>query len=264
MLFRSGKLYVGNGDGASAGGVDPLAFRSQDLNQPSGKILRINDDGTAPGDNPFDDGTNSWRSKVWAYGLRNPYRWALHPTRDEILIGDVGWNTWEELDRGQRGKNYGWPCFEGFLATPEYQAQLPACVTVPQSSVTMPLVAWAHDDASPSLPGFDPSFLGNTAVGGTVYTGGTYPQLYQGNLFYGEYTDGWIRRLLFDAAGNMTANQLFATGVNGLVSIEQGPDGLLYYVDFPAGQVKRIKFNGPVAKITARSEEHTSELQSPI
>ena len=115
---------------------------------------------------------------------------------------------------------------------------------------------WAHDDASPSLPGFDPNFIGDTAIGGTVYTAGTYPQLYQGNLFYGEYTDGWIRRLLFDASGNLTGNQLFATGVNGLVTIEQGPDGLLYYIDFPAGQVKRIKFNGPVAKITATPTSH--------
>src|SRR5262245_16981401 len=63
-----GKLFMSHGDGADFSGTDPLALRSQDLNAYNGKILRINPDGTAPGDNPFDDRTNSVRSKVWAYG----------------------------------------------------------------------------------------------------------------------------------------------------------------------------------------------------
>ena len=240
-----GKLFVGSGDGASAAGVDPLAFRSQDLNSPSGKILRINEDGSAPGNNPFDDGTNSWQSKVWVYGLRNPYRFALHPTTGEPFIGDMGWNTWEEINKGTRGGNFGWPCFEGNLPQPEYQSQLPACASLPSSAVTPPLVSWAHDGASPSLPGYDPNFLGATAVGGTFYTGSEYPQIYSGSFFYADTVGGWIRRLVLDAAGNLTGNLLFATGGAGIVSIEQGPDGLLYYVVFAAGEIRRIRFNGP-------------------
>jgi chitodextrinase/glucose/arabinose dehydrogenase len=248
-----GKLFVGSGDGAEAGGVDPKAFRSQNLDSPAGKILRINDDGTAPADNPFYDGTNSWRSKVWVYGLRNPYRFNLDPSTGDLLIGDVGWNRWEEINRGVRGRNYGWPCFEGNLPEPEYQSALPSCFSVPSSAVTFPVVTWAHDDVDPTLPGFNPNFLGSTAVGGTIYTGSAYPQLYSGSFFYADYTGGWIRRLVFDAAGNLTGNLLFSTGedVGGLVSVEQGPDGLLYYVLFAAGEVRRIKFNGPVAKATA-------------
>ena len=248
---RDGTLFVGAGDGASAGGVDLLAFRSQDLGSPSGKILRINDDGSAPQDNPFFDGTNSWRSKVWVYGLRNPYRFALHPTTGELWIGDVGWNTWEEINRGTAGANFGWPCFEGNLPQPEYSTQLPSCFSLLPSAVTPPVVAWAHPDASPSLPGRDPNFLGDAAVGGTFYTGDTYPQLYSGNFFYADYVGGWIRRLILDSAGNLAGNVVFATGVEGTVSVEQGPDGSLYYVGFATGEIRRIRFNGPVAKATA-------------
>ncbi len=246
-----GKLFVGNGDGADAGGVDARALRARDLNQYSGKILRINDDGTAPGDNPFDDGTNSIRSKVWAYGLRNPYRFTLDPSTNDVLLGDVGWNTWEEADRVVRGQDYGWPCYEGFLAQPLYSAQLGDCGLLPPGSVTPPLVAWAHDDVSPALPGYDPTFLGSAAIGGPVYTGASYPELYRGSYFYADYTGGWVRRLTFEPDGHVHSNSLFATGLGGIVSLEQGPNDDLYYVQFSTGQIRRIRFNGPVARATA-------------
>jgi hypothetical protein len=69
---RDGTLFVGIGDGAGGDNVDPNALRAQDLSSPNGKILRIRTDGSAPSGNPFHDGTNSWRSRVWQYGVRNP------------------------------------------------------------------------------------------------------------------------------------------------------------------------------------------------
>ncbi|MFN0124952.1 MAG: PQQ-dependent sugar dehydrogenase, partial [Blastocatellia bacterium] len=106
-----GKLYVSLGDGASSQITDPLALRAQDLNAYNGKLLRINSDGTAPPDNPFYNGSpTSIRSRVYSYGLRNPYRFGIHPTTGEVMIGDVGWLTYEELNRG-RGANFGWPCY---------------------------------------------------------------------------------------------------------------------------------------------------------
>jgi glucose/arabinose dehydrogenase len=88
-----GTLFVGNGDGAFYGFANALALRAQDLDSYAGKLLRITPEGRAPGDNPFDDGTQSIRSKVWASGLRNPFRFALDPQTGEPYIGDVGWDA---------------------------------------------------------------------------------------------------------------------------------------------------------------------------
>jgi len=101
-----GKLFMGHGDDSNSSFTDVHSFVAQDLNDLRGKILRLNEDGTAPGDNPFDDGTNSIKSKVYSYGLRNPFRFTLHPVSGEPYFGDVGWNDWEEFSRG-RGKNFG-------------------------------------------------------------------------------------------------------------------------------------------------------------
>ena len=232
-----GKLFVGIGDGAGYIGTDPLALRAQDLNSYSGKILRVNPDGTAPGDNPFDDGTNSIRSKVYSYGLRNPYRFNLHPVTGEPYIGDVGWGSWEEINTG-RGANFGWPCYEGQLAQTDYQAQFPLCQQLPLSVVTPPLYTYSHAE-------------GNTVIGGSFYNATQYPQQYRGNFFFADYSNGFIRRMTFDANGNLTGVLPFATGVDSPVSLELGPDGMLYYISIVSGQVRRVKFSGPVARASA-------------
>ena len=100
---------------------------AQDLDSPNGKILRIRPDGSAPSDNPFYDGTNSWRSRVWLYGVRNPFGFSLQPETEEIYLGDVGWNTWEEVNHGPAGTNFGWPCYEGNGPQPFFQIQFAQC-----------------------------------------------------------------------------------------------------------------------------------------
>ena len=245
-----GKLFVSHGDGASYSTTDSLALRSQDLNSYNGKILRINPDGSAPGDNPFDDGTNSIRSKVWAYGLRNPFRYALHPATGEPYIGDVGWNTWEEINRG-RGANFGWPCFEGNGPQPDYQAAFNQCRQLSPSAVTPPLYTFDHS-------------VGRTVIGGAFYTGFQYPFQYRGNLFFADYTAEWVVRLVFDDNLNLASVEPFATGFAGPVDIELGPDGMLYYVAILTGEVGRIRFVGaerpPIAKATATPSAGYSPL----
>jgi glucose/arabinose dehydrogenase len=245
-----GKLFVSHGDGASYTTTDPLALRSQDLNSYNGKILRINPDGSAPGDNPFDDGTNSIRSKVWAYGLRNPFRFTLHPATGEPYIGDVGWNTWEEINRG-RGANFGWPCFEGNGPQPDYQAAFNQCRQLSPSAVTPPLYTFDHS-------------VGRTVIGGAFYTGFQYPFQYRGNLFFADYTAQWLVRLVFDDNLNLASVEPFATGFAGPVHIELGPDGMLYYVAILTGEVGRIRFVGaerpPVAKASASPSAGYSPL----
>jgi glucose/arabinose dehydrogenase len=149
-----GKLYVGMGDGASPFFIDPLALRAQDLNSYNGKILRLNPDGTAPSDNPFYNGDpNSIRSKVYSYGLRNPYRFSLHPTTGEVILGDVGLSKWEEVNRG-RGANFGWPCYEGVGPQKSYSAAFPQqCAALPASIVTPPLYTYPHDGSGAAVIG---------------------------------------------------------------------------------------------------------------
>ena len=115
LRFASdGTLFVSTGDGASYNIVDDNALRSQNIDIFSGKLLHITTDGLGVPSNPFWNGdAHANRSKVWAYGFRNPFRFQLRPGSDTPFIGDVGWATWEEVNVGVKGGNYGWPCYEG-------------------------------------------------------------------------------------------------------------------------------------------------------
>lgn len=235
-----GTLFVGSGDGASFTFPDPLALRAQSLDSLNGKILRIRPDGSAPEDNPFHDGSGSNRSKVWALGLRNPYRFALDPEAGEPWIGDVGWNDWEELDWG-RGANFGWPCFEGAAPQPDYQAAFPLCAALDPAAVTAPAHSYPHSDAGP----------GGSVLAGAFAVGTAYPPDFRGSLFFADYSDNWIRRARLDAEGRVVEVLPFATGARGPVSLEAGPDGLLYLVSFPTGRITRIRYTGPQAVAAA-------------
>ena len=238
-------LFVGSGDGADVSFADPNAMAAQDLTSLRGKILRVNDDGTAPVDNPFYDGTNSNRSKVWAYGVRNPFAFHLHPGTNEPYFGEVGWNTWEEFNRGFAGANYGWPCYEGSNPQPAYQSAFPQCSLVTNS--TPPLLTYDHT-------------VGSAPIGGPLYEGTAYPQEYRGNLFVADYSGNWIRRLIFDQSGVLTSSPYFATSVPAPTNLEVGPDGLIYYTSFTTGEVRRILFDGPLAVATANPRSGYSPL----
>src|SRR5439155_7037907 len=114
-----GKLYVGVGENANAA-------NSQTLTNRLGKMLRINADGTIPPDNPTSfpgiagSPTGDNRA-IWAVGLRNPYTFAFQPGTGRLFINDVGNATWEEVDEGRAGANYGWPATEGATSNPKYQ-----------------------------------------------------------------------------------------------------------------------------------------------
>jgi glucose/arabinose dehydrogenase/chitodextrinase len=247
VFLPDGTLLVGNGDGSDAAFADPLSLRAQDLNSTNGKILRINRDGTAPTDNPFYDSTNSARSKVWLYGVRNPFRFAVQPGTGDIWFGDVGWNTWEEVNDGVRGANYGWPCFEGAGRTPGYQS-FSACANLPTSAVTPPYHTYSHASGASAV------------IGGPFYTGALYPQQYRGNYFFADYTGNFINRVVFDEAQDPVTVETFATGVPSPVSLEQGPDGMIYYLSFTTGQIRRIRPDGPSAAASATPTSGYSPL----
>ncbi|HSE49965.1 MAG TPA: PQQ-dependent sugar dehydrogenase [Terriglobales bacterium] len=244
-----GKLYVSNGDGASFSSATSGSLRAQSLDSYSGKILRLNPDGSAPTDNPFYNGANNTRGRVYDYGLRNPFRFAFHPATGELFIGDVGWNQFEEVDRG-RGRNFGWPCYEGNGPEQDFQNAFPSqCGGL---SVTAPMYTYGHA-------------VGATIILGPFYDDDNFPAQYAGSLFIADYAGDWIRRITFDANGNMTGVVDFATAAGGPVHLDLGPDGALYYIAFPAGQLRRIRYTGagnraPVAVASASPTSGYSPL----
>jgi glucose/arabinose dehydrogenase len=234
-----GKIYVGMGDGSSFSTATESSFRAQDLNYYNGKLLRINPDGTAPSDNPFYDGNpNSVRSKVYAYGLRSPFRFTNKPGTSEVYIGDVGAAKFEEINRG-RGANFGWPCYEGPNPQFTFQNAFPQrCAAISASSVTFPIYSYDWNG-------------GSSIVMGPFYTGANYPAKFRNNLFFADFVQGFIRRAVFDANNKLVSVESFATSVESPVHLEQGPDGSLYYMAIATGELKRIRFNGTAPAATA-------------
>lgn len=203
-----GKLYVGVGENA-------VPANAQDLNTPLGKMLRFNDDGSIPTDNPFFASRTGLARAIWAYGLRNPYTFAVQPGTGRIHINDVGAGTWEEIDLGAAGANYGWPSSEG----PDNVG----------AGITGPLFAYKHSATAPPGTGPGGFFTGCAIAGGAFYpnSGGTspFPAAYRGSYFFADYCSQWIGRI--DMANGNAAYAFGAVG-GAPVDMRVGIDGALY------------------------------------
>jgi glucose/arabinose dehydrogenase len=237
-----GSLFVSIGDGTSYNQMDPRAVRVQDVDNLSGKVLRI-DPLTGQGlvDNPFYNGNpQANQSKVYQYGLRNPFRIALDSLTGQIYIGDVGWTRWEEINAGQPGDNFGWPYYEGgsgeSIRTTGYR-DLPEAQDFYSSGLPVVASLYALDHAQAGI---------NAIVMGDVYRGSAYQADYQGDLFFNDLGQGIVRRLRLDANGDLAGIKTFTTGANVVVSIQTGPDGLLYFADFDDGVVGRWEISSPL------------------
>ena len=199
-----GTLYIGVGDNANGA-------QAQDRNSVFGKLLRINGDGSIPSDNPFYAASTGQARAVWAYGLRNPFTFAVQPGTGRIHINDVGESTWEEIDLGAAGANYGWPGSEG-----------PDGVT---TGITGPLFAYKHSATSPPGSGPGGFFTGIAIAGGSFYpSSGPFPAMYQGSYFFADFGSGFVAR--FDAANS--AAYAFGSVSGNPVDMRTGLDGALY------------------------------------
>jgi glucose/arabinose dehydrogenase len=236
LQFTSdGALFVSIGDGISYNQLDPRGVRVQDIDNLSGKILRIDPlTGAGLADNPFyngDSGAN--RSKVYQSGLRNPFRTTIDARNGQLYIGDVGWTQWEEINAGGAGANFGWPYYEGgnrvSLRTGSYQ-DLPAAKAFYASGKQVTPASLALNHAA---DGIDAIILGD------IYTGTKLPEKYRDNLFFNDLGQGIVRNAKVDAVGKITSAEIFATDAKYVVQITQGPDGELYYVDLDDGVVGR-------------------------
>jgi glucose/arabinose dehydrogenase len=218
---KAGKLFVSTGDG----GRNPNL--SQNLFSLNGKILRINKDGSIPADNPFFGQLNR-RGEIWAYGLRNPWRFAFDSKSGMMVISDVGEDLVEEINIGKAGGNYGWPRAEGKSTNRQF---------------INPVFSYAHGGFSAAV------------TGGVIYDGKTFPKQYLGAYFFGDYVRGFIRYLKFNADQTVQGDYDFAFEAGPVVHITKGPDDALYYVVFN-GEVRRIQFQ------KGRNSDPTPEVSS--
>jgi len=222
---RDGMLYVGLGDGGSGG--DP--FRNgQNLGTLLGKMLRIDVDHgnpySVPADNPFVS-TAGARGEVWAYGLRNPWRFSFDAASGDLVIADVGQGQWEEIDVGlasrRGGENYGWNITEGNHC---FQPSS-GCNT---AGITPPILEYGHDE-------------GCSVTGGVVYRGCRMPG-YQGTYFYADYCSHFVRSIRV-ANGQATEPRdwtaALGRGLDRPTSFGVDADGEAYIVD-QDGEVYRI------------------------
>lgn len=231
----NGELFVSTGDAASFNRVDVRADRVQDIDSLSGKVLRIDPiTGDGLSDNPFFNGdVDANRSKVYQYGLRNPFRISVDQVTGQLYVGDVGWSRWEEINAAGPGANFGWPFFEGrsgelevqsgYLNTPEGQAWLAR-----DEFVTPSILALSHQ-----ADGI------NAIVIGDVYRGDAYGSQYQGDVFFNDLGQGIVRHASINPDGSVGDVNVFATDANVVVAISQGPDGALYYVDLDSNKIGR-------------------------
>lgn len=215
-----GCLYIALGDGGSGG--DPHG-NGQNLGTLLGKLLRIDPSGgepyAIPPDNPFVNDPGA-RPEIWAYGLRNPWRFSFDAGTGDLLIGDVGQSAWEEIDwapaRSRGGENYGWSRMEG---------------THPFRDGTEPA------DHVPPVHEYDRTGLGCSVTGGFVYRGKTIPAL-RGRYVYSDYCDGTLRTLRLKD-GKVTEVGDLGVGGGEVVSFAQGPHRELYVLDI-GGSVYRV------------------------
>jgi glucose/arabinose dehydrogenase len=244
------------------------ALRAQDLRTTgdplglSGSVIRVDPmTGLAMADNPGAGATSTNTKRMIAHGFRNPFRMAIHPVTGELWIGDVGWSTWEEINRHgdpeAQVRNYGWPCFEGATHQPGEYDELNLCSSL--SSFQAPYFAYRHDSAFVAGDGCG-GIGGGSISGMAFYEGGSYPDAYDNALFVADYSRDCLWVLPAGTAGGLDvgSRSLFAT-VEDPVHLTIGPGGDLFYVDIGEGSndgsVRRITYTAdndpPVADVSA-------------
>ncbi len=209
-----GYLYIGLGDGGSGG--DPQS-NGQNRATLLGKILRINIDSTTqgleytiPADNPLAGNSNNWRTEIWAWGLRNPWRFSFDRLNGDLWTADVGQNLWEEVDLIEGGRNYGWNIMEGFHC---YKPSID-CDT---AGLTLPIIEYDHS-------------TGNSITGGYVYRGNRLVRL-NGVYLYGDYVTRKIWGLRY-SGGRLVENKIIAESPAAISSFGEDESGEVYVVGF--------------------------------
>ena len=220
-----GYLTAGTGDGGSAG--DPPG-NAQNTNVLLGKLLRLDVNASTvaqpyaiPPGNPF-AGTLGGRAEIWAYGLRNPWRYAFDVPAQLLYIADVGQANWEEVDVrpvGQAGNNYGWNIMEGLHC---YNS-----ASCNQAGLVLPAIEYGHDTAG-----------GCSITGGYVYRGTALPEL-AGQYLYSDYCSGWLKSFSYSNGTASAVTDWGITNVGNILSFGQDAQNELYMLS-GTGKVYQI------------------------
>jgi glucose/arabinose dehydrogenase len=224
-----GYLYVSLGDGGSGG--DPQN-NGQSLSTILGKILRIDVNMSSggrnysiPPDNPFFGNTAGFREEIYAYGLRNPWRFSFDFSTGRLWAGDVGQDLWEEIDLIEKGKNYGWRIMEGnHCFNPSTN-----CNT---TGLTLPVWEYGHNSEG-----------GNSVTGGHVYRGMNVPEL-AGKYVYGDFISGRVWTLSYDGI-NPAVNTLLLNSGLAIASFGVDRQKELYICAFDGKIYKFVSTNPP-------------------
>jgi len=213
-------LYIGLGDGGSGG--DPMG-NGQNLQTLLGKMLRVDVDHMTgalpyaiPADNPFAAGGGL--PEIWAYGLRNPFRFSFDPATGRLFVGDVGQSAYEEVDILQKGGNYGWNAMEGLHCyTPAAGCDM--------TGLMLPIAEYSHSE-------------GIAVIGGYVYHGTAMAGL-AGSYIFGDFGVGKIWRLTQDTSGAWQ-RVLLLSGGPSMSSFGRDSTGELYLLDYSGGAISKV------------------------
>jgi glucose/arabinose dehydrogenase/PKD repeat protein len=249
------------GDSGCAGSNDAARDRHVLL----GKVLRITASGGIPADNPF-RGADSERcnltgrttagktcQETFAWGLRNPFRLGFDPNAagTRFFINDVGQNSWEEVDEGRAGADYGWNVREGHCLT-NSTTNCPA----PAAGMTDPIYDYGRDTGCAAI------------TGGAFVPDGLWPAEYNGRYLFADYSCGRVRTLRSTALGWAAAD--FGAGLGPVIDLRFGPSGAsqaLYYLTWtgsPAGQVRRIAYTGNATPTAVAKASQTEGSSTPL
>ena len=300
---KDGQLYMTGGDGASFNYVDygqtgnpcgdppgggsltvPTAeggaLRSQDIRTNgdplglSGSLIRVDPASGNPSSDPNTTETNQSilnQKRIVAYGLRNPFRIAIRPGTNDVWIADVGWDRTEEINRvgADPTPNFGWPCYEGTVR--RYDNGLNLCNSLFSSGgATAPYFSYEH--GAPVDPTDGCSATNGSAVTGLRFyqrvaaQSAAFPAAYDGALFFGDNSRSciWVMKPGTNGLPDPAGAKLFEPTQQGVVDIELGPDGALYYVSLDGSRIYRIAYESsnraPTARVSATPDHGAAPL----
>ena len=231
VFARDGTLFVSTGDGVNSNEV-PKSLAAQDVDKTQGKVLHLARDGKGVPGNPFWNGDpDATRSKVWAYGFRNPFRLTLHPSSGLPVVADVGYLAEDEVSVVTKGSNDGWPCYEGTRRGPGRYPATAVCRRLYRKGPAAehpPVVAFRHQDTASIAGG---AFWDGDAVGADAR------RIY----VVADFSYGWLRYL--DVERGTLEGEATELGerLPGPVALHVGPDGALYYLSAPTGELRRVE-----------------------